>query len=137
VDVARGRTGWAFPVSILGLFATGAYLTADRWTWSTPWIDVSVAALVLVTLQGPLVAGPRSSALTQALEDNGPGRLGERARRAARDRVLWIVVLANPGVVLGIAWNMIAKPAAAGAIAAVVTGYAVGALAALLLTTGE
>ena len=46
------RAGWAFPVSILGLVATGAYLTAHSWTWSTAWIDVSIAGVVVVTLQG-------------------------------------------------------------------------------------
>ena len=41
------QTGWVFPLSILGLFASGAYLTSDMWTWSTPWIDVSIAGLDL------------------------------------------------------------------------------------------
>ena len=64
------RPGGLFPVSILGLLASGAYLTSDAWTWSTPWIDVSIAGLVLVALQGPLVAGPRAEALKRALNDN-------------------------------------------------------------------
>ena len=57
-----------------------------------------------------------------------------RARQLARDRTLWIIIFANPGVVLGITWNMSLKPGAAGAIAAVLAGYAVGAAAALPLT---
>src|SRR5690348_1807122 len=27
------QTGWVFPVAILGLLASGAYLTTDRWDW--------------------------------------------------------------------------------------------------------
>src|SRR6476469_7257789 len=27
------RVGWAFPVAILGLVASGAYLTTERWSW--------------------------------------------------------------------------------------------------------
>ena len=127
------QTGWGFPVSVVGLLLTGGYMTSHLWTWSTGWIDVSIAGLVLVTLQGPLVAGPRTSALKQALQENGPGPLGERARRLAGDRALWIVLFANPGIVLGITWNMTAKPGTAGAIAAVVIGYAAGAIAALVL----
>jgi len=46
------RAGWAFPVSILGLVATGAYLTFHSWTWSTAWIDASIAGLIVVSLQG-------------------------------------------------------------------------------------
>ena len=124
----------AFPVAILGLFSTGAYLTSDAWTWSTPWIDVSIVALVIVALQGPLVAGLRAKALEHALIDNGPGPLGDRARGLARDPALWVATFANPGIVLGIVWNMLNKPSTAQAIAAVVVGYAVGAAGALPFT---
>jgi hypothetical protein len=128
------QTGWVFPVSILALFASGAYLTSDRWTWSTSWIDVSIVGLALVTLQGPLIAGPRAKAVKQALDENASGALDERARRLTHDPALWIILLANPGIVLGITWNMCAKPGIAEAIAAVVAGYAVGVLAAWPLT---
>ena len=114
-----------------GLVATGAYLTAHSWTWSTAWIDASIAGLIVVSLQGALVGGPRTEALKDAIQASGPGTLDAEARHLAHDRALWIVLLANPGVVLGIVWNMTVKPGAAGAIAAIVVGYAVGAAAAL------
>lgn len=47
-----GKTERVFPVAIIGLFATGAYLTSDLWAWDTRWIDVSLAGLVIVALQG-------------------------------------------------------------------------------------
>ena len=129
-----GKTERVFPVAILGLFSTGAYMTSDVWTWSTGWIVVSIVALALVALQGPLVAGLRAKALERALGENGPGPLGNSARRLARDPVLWIVTFANPGIVLGILWNMINKPSSAEAITAVVVGYLVGAAVALPFT---
>jgi predicted integral membrane protein DUF2269 len=129
------RTGWVFPVAILGLFATGAYLTSDRWKWGSPWILASIAGLILVTVQGPVIAGPRSAALKHALDvDAQTGVLDARARQLARDRPLWIVLLANPGIVLGIIWNMTVKPGGGEAVAAIVAGYLVGAAAALVLT---
>jgi hypothetical protein len=128
------QVGWAFPVAILGLLASGAYLTTDRWTWSTPWIVVSIAGLILDTLQGPIVAGPRARALKQALdEDAGTGPLTARARQLARDRVLWIILLANPGIVLGITWNMTVKPGATEAVVAILVGYGLGAAAGLVV----
>ncbi|MGN6378707.1 MAG: hypothetical protein ACTHNU_07120, partial [Gaiellales bacterium] len=132
--VADGA-GWVFPVAILGLLGSGAYLTTDRWTWSTAWILASIAGLILDTLQGPLIGGPRAKALKEALDEAGrTGVLDANARQLTRDRVLWIVLLANPGIVLGITWNMTVKPGTAGAVAAIVIGYAVGAAAALMLT---
>jgi hypothetical protein len=128
------QVGWVFPLSILALLATGAYMTSDSWTWSTGWIDISIAALILVSLQGPIVAGPRSRALKLALDESGPGPLDQPVRALTQDTTLWIVIFANPGIVLAITWNMTAKPGVAGAIAAVVVGYAAGAVAALALT---
>ena len=48
--------------------------------------------------------------------------------------MLWVVLLANPGIVLAIAWNMTVKPGTAEAIAAIIVGYGLGAASALLLT---
>ena len=31
-------------------------MTADVWTWSTGWIDVSIVGLAVVAIQGPVVA---------------------------------------------------------------------------------
>src|SRR5256885_9063806 len=58
-----GKTERVFPVAVLGLFSTGAYMTSDVWTWSTGWIVVSIVGLALVAVQGPLVAGPQAQAL--------------------------------------------------------------------------
>jgi hypothetical protein len=129
-----GQTEKVFPIAILGLFGSGAYMTSDVWTWGTRWIDVSIAALVVISLQGPLVAGTRAKLLERALHENGPGPLGERARAMTRDRALWIATLANPALVLGVVWNMTQKPGTAEAIAAVAVAYAVGAAAALIVT---
>jgi hypothetical protein len=47
---------------------------------------------------------------------------------------LWVVELANLGIVLAIVWNMTEKPGWGESIAAVVVGYAVGAALAFLFT---
>ena len=129
-----GKTGRAFPVAILGLFGTGAYMTSDVWTWSTRWIDVSIAGLVILALQGPLVAERTAHKLKRALQENGPGPLGREARRMARHPGLWVPDLSNLGVVLGIVWVMTQKSGTGSAIAAVLGGYLVGAAVALPFT---
>jgi hypothetical protein len=109
-------------------------MTSDVWTWSTRWIDVSIAGLVLLSLQGPLVAERTAKKLERALHANGPGPLGKEARRMARHPGLWVAEFSNLGVVFGIVWDMTQKPGTASAIAAVVGGYLVGAAVALPFT---
>jgi hypothetical protein len=67
-----GKVSRLFPIAILGLFASGAYMTSDLWTWSTRWIEVSIAGLVVIALQGPLVAERTAHKLKHALQENGP-----------------------------------------------------------------
>ena len=129
--MVAGKVSRLFPIAVLGLFATGAYMTTDIWTWSTRWIDVSIAGLVVVALQGPLVAERTAKKLERALHDNGPGPLGEQARRMTRHPGLWVVELTNICVVLGIVWNMTQKPDTWSAVAAIAGGYAVGLVLAL------
>jgi hypothetical protein len=96
-----GQIEKAFPVSIVGLYATGAYMTSQFWTWSTSWIVIPIVGLAVLSLQGPLVAGRRGHALKKALMANGPRPLGPEARRMTRDRALWIADLTNEALVLG------------------------------------
>lgn len=126
-----GKTGRAFPVAILGLFGSGAYMTSDLWTWSTGWIDVAIGGLVLLALQGPLLGERSGKKLEHALRENGPGPLGEHALRMTHYPALWVSEFSALGVVFGIVWNMTQKPGIASSIAAVAGGYLVGAVVAL------
>jgi hypothetical protein len=132
--ILAGQTERIFPVAILGLFASGAYMTSKVWTWGTGWIEVAIVVLVLLVVQGAGIAGRRAHALKHALEENGPGPLGDTAKRLARDPALWVVSFANPGMVLGVMWAMTEKPDTGIAILAVVVGYFVGAALALRLS---
>ena len=129
-----GKLENVFPIAILGLFGTGAYMTSDAWTWSTRWIDVSTAGLALMLAQGGGIAARRAHALEHALMANGPGELGERARQMTCDPALWVASFTNPALALGIVWNMTQKPGLGESIAAVAVAYAVGAALALWFT---
>lgn len=135
--IVSGKVARLFPVAILGLFATGAYMTSKFWTWNTGWIDVAIAGLVVLGLQGGGIAEHTAKKLQAAMRANGPGPLGPEARRLTLHPGLWVVELSNLGIVLGIVWNMTEKPGLGGSIAAVVVGYAVGAVLALLFTRGR
>ena len=126
-----GKTEKVFPVAILGLFATGAYMTSDVWTWNTSWIDVSIGVLVVLGVQGGGIAAQRAGALKAALRANGPGPLGTEARALTLDKRLWIASFTNPAIVIGSIWNMTQKPGWGEAVAAIVVTYAIGLALAL------
>jgi hypothetical protein len=129
-----GKVGLVFPVAILGLFGSGAYMTSEVWTWDSAWIDVAIGALVVLALQGPLVAERSGKKVGQALAANGPGDLRPEALRMTRYLPLWWAELSSFGLVLGIVWNMTTKPGWGSAIAGALGGYAVGAALAILFT---
>ena len=131
---SRAQIEKAFPVAIVGLYASGAYMTSRYWTWSTSWIVIPIVGLAVLSLQGPLVAGRRGHALKKALTANGSGSLGPDARRMTRDRALWIADFTNETLVLAIIWVMVEKSSWASGIAALVIAYAVGVTAAIALT---
>jgi hypothetical protein len=135
--ILAGKVGKLFPVAILGLFGTGAYLTTSSfaaWSWSTRWIDVAIGALVVLTVQGAGIAERTGHRLQAAMMANGPGPLGPEARRMALHPGLWVVEFSNLGIVFGVVWNMTEKPGFGESLAAVLVGYAVGAALALLVT---
>jgi hypothetical protein len=128
------KVGRLFPIAILGLFGSGAYMTSDLWTWDTGWIEVGIAALVVLAIQGPVVAERSGKKVAQALMANGPGELRGDALRKTRYLPLWWAEMSAIGLVLAIIWNMTTKAGLGSSIAAAVGGYAVGVALALLLT---
>jgi hypothetical protein len=125
--MVAGKIGRLFPIAILGLFGSGAYMTSDVWTWDTGWIVVGNVALVVLAVQGPVIAERSGKKLEHALRENGPGLLGEHARKMTRYWGLWLVEFSSIGLVLAVVWNMTTKPGTGSAIAAAVIGYGVGA----------
>jgi hypothetical protein len=135
--MAAGKVGKFFPVAVVGLFGTGAYLAAEDtfpWSFSTPWVIVAIVVLVLLMVQGAGIAERTGHKLGAALQANGPGPLGPEARRMALHPGLWVVEFTNLGMVLAVVWNMTEKPGWGGSIAAVLVAYVVGAGLALLAT---
>jgi hypothetical protein len=121
----------AFPVAIIGLFATGAYMTSHIWSWSTGWILVSLIGLVFLATVGPVVGGWAVKRLEHTLQENGPGDLGDVARQMTRHPALWVTEFGNIGLVFGIIWNMTQKPGTMEAVFALLVAYVIGVALAL------
>jgi hypothetical protein len=113
----------AFPVSAIGLFATGAYMTQHLWSWSTPWIDSAIAGLVLIVVLGDGIDASRGRQLKQEVIANG---LSGRARKLVRDPLGWSAKVTTLTLTLAVVYVMTLKPGAAGASAALVVAVLAG-----------
>jgi len=88
----------------------------------------------VLAIQGPVIAERSGKKLEHALRENGPGPLGENARRMTRYPGLWVTEFSAIGLVLAIVWNMTVKAGTGSAIAAALIGYGVGAALGLFFT---
>jgi len=66
------------PAGVL-LFLAGAGMTFQLWSFSQPWIAISVALWLLSALAGALYLGPRAKRVSQLFETEGPGSTDGRA----------------------------------------------------------
>ena len=123
-----GRVVRLFPVAILGLLATGAYMTHARWGWSLPWIQASAAGLGLIVVLGSGIEAGRSRVLGRELAANG---LSPRARRLLRDPVSWSAKLMTQTMALAVVLVMTMKPGTTGAAGALAAALVVGLAAAV------
>jgi hypothetical protein len=109
------------------LLVTGGYMTHDRWTWTTPWIDAGIAGLIAMTLFGAAFLGPRASKLhailQEAAQSGKPLPIG--CMHAARTLLSGNGL--NLGLAIGVMYLMVAKPSGVVAcIATLLIGAAVG-----------
>lgn len=120
------------PAATVLLLLTGGYMTHDRWTWSTPWIDVSIAGLLLVTAIGAGALGSRQRSLHVALEKASVLDASLCARLC--DPFCVVGSGLNIGLVAGVMLVMVTKPSLMLGIVEVIIGGAVVAVAFSMLT---
>jgi hypothetical protein len=121
---------------VVGLLATGAYMTQTLGRWSAPWILASLAGLALIVLLGAGVEGGRGRALARELRGSGSD-LSAKAQRLLRDPLAWSARLMTLALMIAVVFDMTTKPASVGAAASLPAALAVGALCAVPLWRSE
>ncbi|HVA58826.1 MAG: hypothetical protein WBQ26_01855 [Gemmatimonadaceae bacterium] len=128
MDWARlmGSTARVFPIAVITLMATGAYMTASHWHWRQGWVQAGFAGALLLLASGAVV-GRRGAAEARATV----GRLQSAGRElpndGARDLIMALLSGANTGLALAIVLVMTIKPGLAASLAVLGTGVAMGA----------
>jgi hypothetical protein len=120
-----------FPIALLVLLASGAYLVDRSWAWSSGWVDASLVGVGVLFVVGACVIGARSRALRRELVSAGDGAVPAQLAQIAREHIAGVASWTNTGVALGIVFVMTTKPALAGSLIALAVAAGLGALVAL------
>jgi hypothetical protein len=117
-----------FPLALLLLLGSGAYLVDRRWSWSAGWVEAALIGVGVLFLVGAGVIGARSRALRRELRDDAECAPGTRLAHLAREHLAGIASWTNTGLALGIVFVMTTKPGLAGSLAALVVAASLGAV---------
>ena len=132
--LAVGKTaGMVFPVVLLTLLATGAFMVHHSWTWSTPWVDAGLTGVVFLGVVGDRVEGGKGKKIAHVLAADPGAPIQGAAAAALRNPLFWSAGLVNPLIATAVAFDMVTKPGPAGAGAALAIAVVVGCAAAVPL----
>ena len=121
-----GRLGKVFPVALLVLLGSGAYLVHHAWSWSAGWVEASLVGVGLLFASGAGIVRARGLALRRALMAASDGPLPPAVRRLIFRHPAVFASWMNTGLAIGIVFAMTAKPALAGSATALVVGASAG-----------
>ena len=121
------------PVSGALILGAGVYMTVVAWTLLTAWIDVALAAMLIMMILGMGVVGRRLTAIQRTAAEvtrDVQASTGDAIPAALRSRIddpaLWVSMQTALAVVLGIVVLMNAKPSLSASIVVVIVSLALG-----------
>ncbi len=100
--------GVLMPAASLLILVAGSYMTLTTWGWRTPWIDVSLAALILVLAPMGAMNSHRLKAIQTAAE------------------ALWTLVQTSGLTLVGVVFLMIIKPDLVGSLITLAVALVLG-----------
>lgn len=101
-------TRGTWPASIGMILGAGLYMTADSWSFKTPWIATALVGVAVMLLGGLLMVGRRIGRMA-ALSVDADSLTPPLAKLIAAPTT-WMSVSALNGMALAILWLMAAKP---------------------------
>jgi hypothetical protein len=121
----------AFPVAVVLLLGSGAYLVSDEWSWAAPWVLAALAGLGAIVAVGDAIMGRYGRRLGQAIGGtiarDGDGPITEEVARLLESRAAIAASFAPTLLMLGVVYVMTEKPGPAGSAAALLVATAVAA----------
>ncbi len=134
LQIARG-TQRLFQVATALILIAGVYMALTVWGVWTPWIDVALGALVVLSVLGPLVNGRRFKAIGMAMGAHIRAAAGDEItgdlRARIQDPVLRVSIHIMAAASLGIVFLMTIKPILLGSLATMAGAVVIGWLSTL------
>jgi hypothetical protein len=127
------RAAPVFPLALLVLVASGAYLVHRGWTWDAGWIEAGLVGVALLLANGAGVVGRRNLGLKRALGAAADGPLTDALLQLTRRHIGGIASWANTGLAIGVVFVMATKPGLGGSLAALAVAGALGVMVAFRL----
>lgn len=124
MTVLRGLRRIDAPAGLI-ILASGGYL-AQHGAGHHAWVAVGIIGMVLMAVLGAAVGRPRFLAIVRALPATD-GPVSPTLRRRLEDPVLRTTSATRAALALGIVFDMVVKPGAAGAVIVFVVALMIGA----------
>ncbi len=123
-----GLAEHAFPFATLVLLISGGYLVNEfNFSWGDGWINTSAIALVLMAVGALKINTLKMNAIHYAAEDLPDGPVPRELAAMVADPLLFAVTHAITIGMIGIIWNMTARPGDAEAGIVILLSALVGA----------
>lgn len=131
ISLARGA-GRFSPIAGVLVLGAGIAMMVMRWTLTTPWIMVSLLAIVLMMVASMGVSVRRikviARTLAQASGDAGDP-LPPESHGLTHNPALWLATQLAAGLALGVVYMMTVKPDLGGSLLTLAVALALGAAA--------
>ncbi len=114
------------PFSVILILVPGVYLVISSWGWQVAWVNISLAALILMSLAGPIINLRRFKDILLTVNAESGAIPSAKLVEKVRDRVLWNSVSIMTMEVLGIIYLMTVKPGILGSLITLVIGAILG-----------
>lgn len=121
------------PFSVILILLPGLYLVFTRWGWGNPWVDFSLALLIVMTLMGPIINLRRLKDILKAANAETNEIPSAALWKKVTNRVLWNSVLIMTFLAFAIVFLMTLKLMLVGSIITLVAAIVIGVILAGIL----
>ncbi|NHM32107.1 hypothetical protein [Neobacillus terrae] len=121
------------PLSVIFILVPGLYLVFSTWGWKIAWVNISLAALIVMTIMGPAINLRKLKGILNAVKSETESTPSAGLQEKVRNRVLWNSVIIMTMLTIAILFLMVVKPALVWAFLTIAAAILLGVITAGLI----